>query len=976
MTIKIKKILTGLLAVLLLLFQIPMTVSAASIENAKESSAPAPITVVSDLENMDGRIGDTIEVTSKDGIHYLFLPSCANASKVTVCYTGSEALYNEKTGQTIQNGQTDVYDFSAGDVYLYEYKSSQDEYIKYSLRVMKSAQVSSLHFTIDDVPGQNDILEYLHANKENQTTGSLVMVNQAGDIVYNGVVDTFKGRGNTSFVAPGIVPDKKSYNFKLAKKTELIDGAGKMKKWSLLHMRVSTAYHYDWTGMCARLGFQTYNQLAGENYFDMRAEYVDVYINQEYRGTYILTERMDVGAAVDISKQDDNVQSSSSAKTTVNDTNDAAIQAGIQYYRYTTDAAPIPESGYDVTGGYLLEVNFGSLEDCGFVTENGMYVNIKAPEVCTREQVQYIAKYVQDFENALISDTGYNSEGKYYTEYIDAESLASLILTYAFYQNWELFRTSTYMYKDTEDSAYNTLTFGPAWDFETGDYIFKNDKTLFGTHNVYEDEQQYIWLEPLWQKGDFMSLVFAKEKELNGLMTVVLGDAGASSASLPEGVFTASELIEGAKASQAMNWTRWGFKKIIDGLSGHAGNANTFTYFAEQYQDALRVRLQNWTALWDESQYLLGASIAGYREADGRIKLVSRANLAEDVTYIWYKLDENKKDYTPITGANSATLLVEDEGIYGCVVTGKNNAYYRQARGAVFASETIDMSALFDTASAVGEGEHPDCEHTKSEWKRAVQPTCSKEGTEEQICVQCGFVLNTRTVDKTAHTPGEWQIITAPTTDKEGLQAKSCIVCGQEVERQVIDRVYVNAFTDVDPNEWYGAAVQYAVQNKLFYGFSDTIFSPDTGMTRGMLVSVIARLEGIEVDNSQEPIFVDVKPDIWYNGAVIWAAENDIVAGTSKTTFEPEADITREQTAAILYRYALYKGYDCTEKNNISHFSDYQKISSYAVPALAWANKHKIVNGVSKTKLNPSGDSTRAQVALMIMNFCQAYNLS
>ncbi|MCI8332597.1 MAG: hypothetical protein HFE78_07205 [Clostridiales bacterium] len=976
MPIKIKKILTGLLAFMLLLFQMPAVISAASIDDAIVSSEPAPITAAPVLDGDDGRVGDTITVTVKNGINYLFLPSCANASKVAVCYTGSEALYNEKTGKTIQNGQTDVYDFSAGDVCLYEYNASKDQYTKYSLRVMKSAEVSSLHFTIDDVPGEKDILEYLHANKENRTTGALVMMNAAGEVVYNGGVDTFKGRGNTSFVAPGIVPDKKSYNFKLGKKAELIDGAGKMKKWSLLHMRVSTAYYYDWTGMCARLGFQTYNQLAKENRFDMRAEYVDVYINQEYRGTYILTERMDVNAAVDISKQDDYVQSESSAKTTVKDKQDAAIQAGIQYYRYTTDAAPIPDSGYDITGGYLLEVHFGSLEDCGFVTKNGMYVNIKAPEACTKEQVQYIAKYVQDFENALMSDTGYNSEGKYYTEYIDAESLASLILTYAFYQNWELFRTSTYMYKDTADSAHSTLTFGPAWDFETGDYILKNDKTLFGTHNVYSDKQQYVWLEPLWQKGDFMSLVFAKEKELNALMTSVLADEAGSPDALPEDVFTASELIEGAMASQAMNWARWDFKKIIDGLSGHAGKENTFAYFADQYRSALQTRLQNWTALWDDSQYLLGVSIAGYRDADGKIKLVSHVNTTQEVSYTWYKLNENKTAYIPIDGADGATLLAEDEGIYYCVVSGKNNACYRQAKGSVFSKEIISMTALFDTANAVNEGEHPDCEHETSEWKRTVQPTCAKEGLEEQICTQCGFVLDTRTVSKAAHTPGEWEIVTAPTTEEEGLQTKSCTVCGEELERQVLDRIYVNPFTDVDTEEWYGAAVQYAVQNQLFFGFSDTIFSPDTYMTRGMLVSVLARLEGIEVDNSQKPAFDDVERGIWYNGAVIWAAEHDLVAGTSKTTFEPEENITREQTAAILYRYALYKGYDCTEKNSISHFSDYRKVSSYAVPALSWANKHKIVNGTSNTVLDPSGFSTRAQVALMMMNFCQAYNHS
>lgn len=542
-----------------------------------------------------------------------------------------------------------------------------------------------------------------------------------------------------------------------------------------------------------------------------------------------------------------------------------------------------------------------------------------------------------------------------------------MILTYAFYENWELFRTSTYIYKDTDDSEYSKLTFGPAWDFETGDYILNNDKTLFGTHNVYSDRQQYIWLEALWEKGDFMKLLTAKERELDELMTATLGDAPAA------GIVTAKEMIEGVTASQAMNWARWGFKGIIDKLNGYSGKENTFTYFANQYRSALKTRHANWNKLWDDSDYLLGMDVTGFKDEKGKILLVSRTNTTADVTYRWYKANAGKTGGTLITGAEGAVLQPEEEGVYYCVVTGPNNAYCAEAKGSTFASENISMTAIFDTADAVLTGELPDCEHTKTQWTLVTPATCTEQGVEAKICLACGFTLETRPVAKAKHTPGDWEIVKQATEEEEGYRCKYCTVCKAELEREAIDKIYRNPFDDVEADAWYASAVQYAVQNELFFGMSDTVFAPEGQMTRAMLVSVIARMEGITVDNTQSSDFEDVKSGKWYTGAVVWAAEHNIVAGVSKTAFDPEGNITREQTAAILYRYANYKNCDTAEKNNITAFSDYGKVSAYAVPALSWANKHKIVNGMSSTVLNPLGESTRAQVALMIMNFCKAY---
>lgn len=175
---------------------------------------------------------------------------------------------------------------------------------------------------------------------------------------------------------------------------------------------------------------------------------------------------------------------------------------------------------------------------------------------------------------------------------------------------------------------------------------------------------------------------------------------------------------------------------------------------------------------------------------------------------------------------------------------------------------------------------------------------------------------------------------------------------------------------DVDKNAWYHGAVDYVVQQGLMGGTSATTFEPNTKTSRAMIVTILYRLENepdVTVDNG----FADVKKGQWYSDAISWAAANDIVNGYSDTQFGPNDSITREQMAAILYNYINYKGYDATASTDLDQYVDASQTSDWALESLKWANATGLITGTSDVTIAPKGDATRAQVAAMLMRFCE-----
>ena len=177
-------------------------------------------------------------------------------------------------------------------------------------------------------------------------------------------------------------------------------------------------------------------------------------------------------------------------------------------------------------------------------------------------------------------------------------------------------------------------------------------------------------------------------------------------------------------------------------------------------------------------------------------------------------------------------------------------------------------------------------------------------------------------------------------------------------------------FSDVKESDWFYKGVSYVVENGMMNGVGDNQFAPNAPLTREMLAVVLYNMEKQPESTGVNP-FADVKADMWYTDAIVWANANGIVAGYDDSTFGLGDSITREQLAAILYRYAQLKGYDVTEKADLTGYTDSASISSYAVEAMQWANANGIVNGMTETTLAPQGTATRAQVATMLMNFCE-----
>ena len=175
-------------------------------------------------------------------------------------------------------------------------------------------------------------------------------------------------------------------------------------------------------------------------------------------------------------------------------------------------------------------------------------------------------------------------------------------------------------------------------------------------------------------------------------------------------------------------------------------------------------------------------------------------------------------------------------------------------------------------------------------------------------------------------------------------------------------------FIDVDENDWFYDAVTYVYSEGMMDGVSDTQFAPNSNLTRGMVVTMLYRLED-EPRVTGSSGFDDVASGAWYADAVTWAAENGIVNGVSDAEFAPNDNITREQLAAILYRYAEYNDYDVSGRDDLSEFTDRDSISGYALDAMRWAVDEGLITGITDTTIEPQGTATRAQAATMFMRF-------
>lgn len=233
-----------------------------------------------------------------------------------------------------------------------------------------------------------------------------------------------------------------------------------------------------------------------------------------------------------------------------------------------------------------------------------------------------------------------------------------------------------------------------------------------------------------------------------------------------------------------------------------------------------------------------------------------------------------------------------------------------------------------------------------------TEPTCTEDGYSTYTCTGCRDAFTSEVVPALGH---DYQ---------EGV----CTRCGEKDGTDILPM----DFKDVPEDAWYKLAVDYAVGKELMKGTGNGKFEPESPMTRAMLVTVLWRYAGEPLQG--ENIFSDVEDDRWYVEAVAWAAYNGIVGGVGDGKFDPDGKITREQMAAILYRYCNTVGIDTGKREELSSFPDGEKVSAYATDALSWAVAEGLITGSEaggKIWLDPQGNATRAQVATILMRFIE-----
>lgn len=207
----------------------------------------------------------------------------------------------------------------------------------------------------------------------------------------------------------------------------------------------------------------------------------------------------------------------------------------------------------------------------------------------------------------------------------------------------------------------------------------------------------------------------------------------------------------------------------------------------------------------------------------------------------------------------------------------------------------------------------------------------------------------------------------------QGKRLASNIATITVVHGAKAEEPWVNPFRDVTESDWFYDDVRFANQSGLFNGVEKDLFAPEEPMTRGMLVTVLWRLDG-ETAPKTATTFTDVDVNAYYADAVAWAAESGVVNGIGGNKFDPEGNVTREQIAAILFRYAAFKGVDTAARADLTAFPDAEKTSAYARDALSWAVAAELVKGTkegSTIYLDPQGSATRAQVAAILSRYAQ-----
>lgn len=259
----------------------------------------------------------------------------------------------------------------------------------------------------------------------------------------------------------------------------------------------------------------------------------------------------------------------------------------------------------------------------------------------------------------------------------------------------------------------------------------------------------------------------------------------------------------------------------------------------------------------------------------------------------------------------------------------------------------------------------------------AKDATCTEPGyTGDMVCTRCGEVHSKgEEIPALGHDYGDWTTVKEADCFHTGLEERKCGRCGETEQRETTaETCSSEAYTDLDRNGWYHEYVDWALKNGVMNGVGGGLFEPNGETTRAMLVMVLYRMAGAPDMAGRESSFTDVSADSWYGAAVIWASENGIVNGVGGGLFDPDASLTREQMAMMLYRFAGYLGSNTEKRADLSAYGDADAVSAAAQDAMAWAVAEGLVNGRSAAELAPKAGATRAELATILFRFAALQN--
>ena len=313
------------------------------------------------------------------------------------------------------------------------------------------------------------------------------------------------------------------------------------------------------------------------------------------------------------------------------------------------------------------------------------------------------------------------------------------------------------------------------------------------------------------------------------------------------------------------------------------------------------------------------------------------------------------------TSSNSTVATVDQNGVVTAVARGTATITVTTADGGFTATCTVTV--------------RPDIPPANPNYRITVEATQGGTVTADPTAAKAGTTVTLTPVPHRGY-----QVGTVAVTDRFGEavavteQADGTYTFTMPNGQVTVTVTFAEAplpFPDVTEGDWFYDAVRYAYETGLMDGVEDNLFAPNSETTRAQLVTILYRLAGQPAVSGNLP-FTDVESGTWYTDAVAWAAQNGIVNGVSDTEFAPGDDITREQLAVILYRYAAYQGYDVSQRADLSGFGDASSISDYAQEALSWAHAQGLVLGFEDGSLRPQGTASRAQIAAVLMRFLAA----